>query len=319
MAENTSEIAVVPASTPKIASHKRANRRWLRRLAPYLYLAPALLVIAVFVYVPLARTVQLSLYQGNLLNPMRQYVELKNYQDILSSPVFHETLLQSGLYMIFALIGAVIVPVSLAFLTLNLTDKEIDFYQSALFLPSIIAFNVVVLIWAFFFLPTPNGLFNRIIALFGQPPNSWLKDPLFALPSIALIANWKLMGFHFLLAVAGLKAIPREYLEAAYVDGAHGWSLIRYIVLPLFAPTGLFLIVITLIGSLDAVFTPIRVMTEGGPNNATNNLMYAIYSEGFRFFRLGQASAMSVILIVVFGGLIFWQYRLLDRKVIYDR
>ncbi len=319
MAENTSDMATVSIRIPKVVTREHSNRQWLRRLAPYLYLAPAIIVIALFVYVPLARTVQLSFYQGNLLNPMRQYVELKNYQDILSSPVFHETLLQSGLYMIFALIGSVIIPVSLALLTLHLTDKEIDFYQSALFLPSIIAFNVVVLIWAFFFLPTPNGLFNRIIALFGQAPNSWLKDPLFALPSIALIANWKLMGFHFLLAVAGLKAIPKEYLEAAYVDGAHGWSLIRYIVLPLFAPTGLFLIVITLISSLDSVFTPIRVMTEGGPNNATNNLMYAIYSEGFRFFRLGQASAMSVILIVVFGGLIFWQYRLLDRKVIYDR
>jgi sn-glycerol 3-phosphate transport system permease protein len=90
-------------------------------------------------------------------------------------------------------------------------------------------------------------------------------------------------------------------------------------VLPLFAPTGVFLIVITLISAMDVVFTPIRVLTEGGPNNATNNLMYAIYSEGFRFFRLGQASTLSVILIVFFGGLIYWQYRLLDRSVTYDR
>ncbi len=293
--------------------------RSLRRLQPYFYIAPALTAIIVFVYFPLARTVHLSFYQGNLLNPTRMYVGLTNYSQLLDNPIFQRTLLQSGYYVLFSLIGSVIIPVSLALLTLHLTDKEIDFYQSTLFLPTVMAFNVVVLIWAFFLLPTPNGLFNRLIALFGQSPQSWLKDPLFALPSIALMANWKIMGFHFLLAVAGLKAIPRECLEAAYVDGAHGWTLMRRVVLPLFAPTGLFIITVTLIGSMDAVFTPIRVLTEGGPNNATNNLMYAIYSEGFRFFRLGQASAMSVVLIILFGGVIYWQYRLLDRWVTYER
>lgn len=297
----------------------RIASRTLRSAEPYLYLAPALLAILIFVYLPLARTVQLSFYQGNLLNPTRLYVGWDNYSQMLQNPIFHRILLQSGHYIAFSMIGSVIIPVSLALLTLPLTDRELAFYQSALFLPTVIAFNVVVLVWAFFLLPTPNGLFNRLVALLGQSPQSWLKDPSFALPSIALIANWKVMGFHFLLAVAGLRAIPKEVLEAAYVDGAHGWALIRRVILPLFAPTGLFLVTITLIGSLDAVFTPIRVLTEGGPNNATNNLMYAIYSEGFRFFRVGQASAMSVILIVIFGGLIYWQYRLLERWVSYER
>ncbi|NWG17120.1 MAG: sugar ABC transporter permease [Chloroflexi bacterium] len=294
-------------------------RAGLHRLVPYLYIAPALVAILLFVYVPLLRSFQLSFFRGNLLNPFREYVGLLNYQEMLTGRLFGELLLQSGLYLLFAVIGSVIVPVSLAFLTLQLTDREIDFYQSVLFLPTVIAFNVVVLIWAFFFLPTGGGLFNAIIGYFGRPPAAWLQDPVLTLPAIALIANWKIMGFHFLLAIAGLKAIPREYLEAAYVDGAHGWTLIRFIVLPLFAPTLLFILIITLIGSLDAVFTPIRVLTEGGPNNATNNLMYAIYSEGFRYFRPGQASALSVILIVLFGGLIYWQYRLFDRNVIYDR
>jgi sn-glycerol 3-phosphate transport system permease protein len=89
--------------------------------------------------------------------------------------------------------------------------------------------------------------------------------------------------------------------------------------LPLFAPTGLFLLVITLIQGLEHVFIPIEIMTTGGPANATNNLMYAVYQEGFRFFRAGMASALSVILIVVFGGLVYWQYRLLDRRITYER
>ncbi|MGQ9908503.1 MAG: carbohydrate ABC transporter permease [Candidatus Flexifilum sp.] len=302
----------------RLAAAERRGRV-LRAILPYLYLAPALIAIGLFVYVPLVRTVQLSFYRGNLLNPMRQYVGLENYLDLLGSPLFGEILWHSAVYMIFALIGSVVVPVSLALLTLQLADREVDFYQSALFVPTVIAFNVVVIIWAFFFLPTPGGLFNQILARFGVPPASWLRDTNLALPAIALIANWKLMGFHFLFAIAGLKAIPRDYLEAAYVDGASGWPLMRHIVLPLFAPTGLFLIVITLISALDVVFTPIRVLTEGGPNNATNNLMYAIYSEGFRFFRLGEASTLSVVLIALFGGLIYLQYRSLDRRIHYDR
>ncbi|MFQ3660034.1 MAG: sugar ABC transporter permease [Anaerolineae bacterium] len=312
----SAEHSMPTARKSKVHVARSINLRWL---VPYLYVAPALIAIGLFVYVPLGRAVQLSFFQGNLLNPFREYVGLGNYEIVLTSPMFHQVLLQSGLYMLFALVGSVVVPVSLALLTLQLSDREVDFYQSALFLPTVIAFNVVVLIWAFFFLPTTNGLFNRITALFGQPPNAWLKDPIWALPSIALIANWKLMGFHFLLAIAGLKAIPKEYMEAAAVDGASGWTLIRYIVLPLFAPTGLFLTTITLINAMDVVFTPIRVLTEGGPNNATNNLMYAVFSEGFRFFRLGHASAMSVILIILFGGLIYLQYRLLDRRIQYDR
>lgn len=319
MYQEVMEAAVVAGAETQVATRAHAAPWRLQWLTPYLFLAPAFLAIGIFVYLPLARTLQLSFYQGNLLNPTRLYVGLQNYADILRSPVFHDTLLQSAVYMLFSLIGAVLVPVSLALLTLHLTDREVGLYQTALFLPTVIAFNVVVLIWAFFFMPTTNGLFNRIMAAFGEPPNAWLKDPTWALPSIALMANWRLMGFHFLLAIAGLKAIPREYMEAAHVDGAHGWSMLRRVVLPLFAPTGLFLIVITLISSMDAVFTPIRVLTEGGPNNATNNLMYAVFSEGFRFFRVGQASALSVILIVILSMVIFWQFRMLNRRVSYDR
>lgn len=298
-----------------------ARIRWVRlpHITPYLYVTPALVAILIFVYLPLARTIQISFFQGNLLNPTRTFVGLDNYTALLNAPIFHEVIIQSVIYLLFALVGSAVVPVSLALLTLQLTDREIDFYQSALFLPTVIAFNVIVLIWVFFFLPTTNGLFNRVTALFGQTPTAWLKDPVFALPAVALVANWKTMGFHFLLAIAGLKAIPKEYIEAAYVDGAHGWTLMRRVILPLFAPMGLFIVIITLVGAMDAVFTPIRVMTEGGPNNATNNLMYAIYSEGFRFFRTGQASALSVVLIIGFGGLILWQYRQMDRRVSYER
>jgi len=151
------------------------------------------------------------------------------------------------------------------------------------------------------------------------PKPAWLNDPFLALPSVSLAANWKFLGFNYLIALSGLRAIPREYLEAARVDGAAGVFLLRRIVLPLFGPSALFLLVSTLLQSLEQVFVPIEVLTVGGPAGATTNLMYAVYQEGFKFFRAGRAAAESVLLIGLFAGLIVWQFRLFERRVTYER
>lgn len=294
-------------------------RRLFQQLLPYLYLAPALLFIGLFVFVPLARSVQISFYEWNLIRGDGLFVGLDNYIDIVTDKDFREILSQSLVYLLIASVAVVALPVALAFLSLQLTDKEVEFYQSALFFPTVIATSVAVLIWIWIFIPTRTGFANMLIAPFGVEPISWLTRSSTALPVVSLVANWKVLGFHFLLALAGIKAIPREYIEAAYVDGAAGWPLLRRVILPLFAPTGLFLLVVTLIQGLEYAFVPIRVMTQGGPANATNNLMYAVYQEGFQQFRAGHSAALAVLLIASFGLLAYWQYRLLDRRVYYER
>jgi ABC-type sugar transport system permease subunit len=293
---------------------------WVRRLMPYVYLAPALIFITAFVLYPLMRAVFISFHQWRLVGPPPRWVGLENYIDILTDPNFGEILLHSGLYLLFALVGSFLLPVGLALMTLQLTEREVDLFQSTLFLPTVIAANIAMTIWMYFYLPT-GGLFNELLKDYfnATAPVQFLASPASALPSVAVAANWKVIGFHFLLALAGLKAIPRDYLEAAYVDGAAGWQLVRRIILPLFAPTLLFLFIITLVQGLDNVFTPIEVMTSGGPAGATTHLMYAIFQEGFRFFRAGHAAAMSVILIVLYSGLIFFQFRLFERNIQYDR
>ncbi|MBC7810857.1 MAG: sugar ABC transporter permease [Burkholderiales bacterium] len=297
----------------------RQRKPFLQSYAPYLYLAPALIFIAIFVFYPLARTVQISFFEWNIIRDHQTYVGLENYLHLLRDDDFWQIIKQSIMYLTISVGAVVALPVSLAFLTLQLTDKEIDFYQSVLFFPTVIATSVAVLVWIWFFLPTRSGLFNTVLQPFGIETIEWLTNSFTALPAVAIVANWKVMGFHFLIALAGLKAIPRDYIEAAYVDGASGWALMRQVILPLFAPTALFLLIITLIQGLEYVFVPIRVMTLGGPANASNNLMYAVYQEGFQNFRAGYASALSVMLIVLFGGLAFIQYRVLDRRVQYER
>lgn len=307
------------AKSKPSAKVQRLNTQAIwRGVMPYLYLTPALIFIGLFVFYPMVRSVVISFYQGNLINPTRTFVGVEQYADVLTDPFFYRVMWQSVLFLLLALVGSFLLPIGLALLAYPLTEREVDVYSSAMFLPTIIASNIAVIVWIWFY-RQEGGLLNTLLETVGLPGVNWLKDSSVVLPAVSLVANWKVVGFHFLIALAGLKAIPRDYIEAAVVDGAQGWALIRRVMLPLFSPTALFLFVITLMQALDHVFVPVEVMTSGGPANATNNIFYAIYQEGFRYFRVGYASALSVLLILIFGGLIYWQYRLFERNVQYDR
>ncbi len=288
------------------------------QVKPLWFVVPVFIPLALFVFYPLFRTVYISFFEWNLVNPKREFIGFENYTEILRQPEFITMLLQSLYYMGLALIGNFLLPIGLALLTLQVSSREAEIYQTLLFIPAVIAVSIGTLIWLWFYLPA-GGLFNAILGAWQLPRPAWLNDPSLALPAVALVANWKFLGFHYLIALAGLRAIPKEFLEAARVDGASGWNLIAFVVLPLFAPSAIFLLVSTLLQSLEQVFVPIEVLTVGGPAGATDNLMYSVYNEGFKFFRAGRAAALSVFLIAAFAALIYWQFRLLEKRVTYER
>ena len=296
----------------------KLSKRVQQRLIPLLYVAPMLLLMALFVFYPLISTVFISFFEWNLVNPKREFIGLGNYLELLRDPSFASLIGQTLLYMALALIGNALLPVGLALLTLQLREREAELFQSLLFVPAVIAVSVGTLIWLWFYLPA-GGLFSALAGTLGLPRPAWLNDPAWALPAVSLVANWKYLGFNYLIALSGLRAIPTEYLEAARIDGANGWTLLRRIILPLFAPSAVFLITSSLLQSLEQVFIPIEVLTSGGPANATNNLMYNVYQEGFKFFRAGRAAASSVALIALFAGLIWWQFKSFERRISYDR
>ena len=295
----------------------RVRQRGLE-VGPYLYLLPALLALSLFTFWPLLRNVYISFFEWNLVNPKREFVGWQNYVQIITDPGFLPLLAQSAAYMGLSVIGSFLLPIGLALLTLQLSEREADLFQSLLFVPAVVAVSVGVLVWLWFYLPA-GGLLAGVSSSLGLPRPAYLNDPALALPAVALSAAWKFLGFNYLIALAGLRAIPKEYLEAARVDGANGGPLLRFVVLPMFGPSALFLLVTTLLQSLEQVFIPIEVMTTGGPAGATNNLMYAVYQEGFKYFRAGRAAAESMLLIALFAGLILWQMRMMARSVNYDR
>ncbi|BCZ90637.1 glycerol-3-phosphate ABC transporter permease (plasmid) [Thermus thermophilus] len=280
----------------------------------YLFLLPALLPLLLFVYLPLAANLALSLTDWNLLRAEARFVGLENYLALFRDPAFSQVVGQSLIYMVLAALGNFLLPLGLAFLTQGVRGRWQEFYQSLLFLPTVAAVSVASLVWLYLYLPAAGPLAKLFAALgLGLPP--LLADPRTALPAVALVANWKFLGFHYLIALAALKGLPREVLEAARVDGAQGLPLLRWVVLPLLGPVLLFLFLSALASALEYAFVPIEVMTQGGPFGRTSNLMYAVYQEAFRFFRTGVAAAEAVLLTLGLGILILGQLRLLEGRV----
>lgn len=282
------------------------------------YALPAGAFLGVFVGWPVLRVCYLSLFEWNLVSPNKTFVGLGNFAGLLGSAEFLRVLAQSLLYIGVALLGNFLLPLLLAGLTLRVGGRWVGLYQSLLFTPAVVAVSVGALLWQWIYLPT-GGLLNGLLSLFGLQGVNWLNDTRTALSAVTVVAVWKFMGFNYLIALAGLMAVPKDYLEAARVDGAAGWPLLRWVLVPLLMPTILFVALTAILQALPHVFVPVEILTRGGPSDATNNLLYAAYRDGFQFFQVGKASAESVLILALFGGAAVWQFTILDRRTGYDR
>lgn len=318
MAVTRSNLA--PAATRHQVTRRRpglvAPFGWGSAIQPYLYLAPALILLGTFAFWPLASTVYNSFFQWNMVTD-RQPVGLENFSRLLWDPALPRLLWQSGLYVLLALVSAFLLPVGLALLTRQAGQRASDLYQAVLFAPAVISTTVGAIIWQFLYLQR-GGAFNALLQLVGLPPLAWLNDPVLALPAVSLVTAWKFLGFSYVIALAGIAGLPKEQLEAARIDGADGWPLLRDIILPLLAPTLLFIGLTAVLQALPNAFVPIQLLTVGGPNGTTANLLYAVYEDAFKFFQIGRSSARSVLLVLLLGLFAIWQFRLLDRRASYD-
>lgn len=309
MIETTTISSAVPARV-------RRSRSVSGLLKPYLYILPAVVFIGLFIYWPLIQVIYLSFLKWNLISPDREWVGLANYSKVIQHRDFLPMLVQSLQYILIALAGNFVLPVALAMLTLQVSSRASDVYQSLLFTPTVVATAVAALLWQWIYSPS-GGLLNEALGALNLPTPNWLNDPSYALGSVGLVAVWKFLGFNYLIALAGLKAIPRDFLEAARVDGATGWKLVRTVILPMLAPTLLFIALTSALQALPNVFVPIQIMTAGGPSNASTNLVYSVYESGFRLFQIGRASAEAVLTVMLLGGIAYWYFRLLDRRTHY--
>lgn len=280
--------------------------------AAWLLLAPGLVAIGVFFFLPVAAALALSVTDFDIYaigHPENvRFVGLGNFTRLTGTPVFW-TALKNTLY--FALVGAplsVLAALGAALLVNARLVRGKAFFRTALFAPFVTTLVAVAIVWRSLYHPR-YGLINAALGAVGLGPVDWLGDPHWAMPAIILLAVWKNFGYNMLIFIAGLQRIPAELHEAAELDGAGAWTQLRHVTLPLLAPTFVFVGVITAIGYFQLFAEP-YVMTQGGPLKSTLSMVLLMYEEGFRWWRLGSAATVAVVLFVIILAATVLQLRL---------
>lgn len=277
-------------------------------------IVPAMVVFVLFYLFPIVYMTYLSTVEWDLLRPDKTFVGLGNFSDLMEDRVFLQVLYNSFLFTALSVALCLALALLLA-LRMNRTGFFSAFLQGTVFSPYIISMVSVSLLWMWMMDPQ-YGLLNAALEFVGLPGLKWLRDPHTSLLSLVLVSVWKNVGFYALVILAGLQSIPKEIYEAADLDETPAWRSFWKITLPMLSPTLFFLVVVGMIHSFQ-VFDSINIMTQGGPINSTNTLVYYIYENGFRFYKIGYAAAAGVILMVIIGLLTFLHFRFLERRVHY--
>lgn len=262
-----------------------------------LFLAPSLIVLAVFVFWPIAQSVVLSVHQWRFGAEVQEFVGLANYDRMWRDARFWNAFWNTVYFTVVFVPLGIVIPLGLA-LALNRAIPFRTLFRSAIFLPVIASFAVVALVWRFLLDPD-IGLLSHWASFFGLPRFAPLRDPDWAMPAVILVALWKNAGFNMVIYLAGLQAIPPVLYEAARIDNASRWTQFRKITWPQLKTTNVFVLVISIIGAFQ-VFDPVFVLTpNGGPLFTTETMVSFIYRQGISQFNLSYAAAIGFVLFAI--------------------
>lgn len=266
-----------------------------KTISAYFFLLPAGIILLIFFFIPFFQTIYLSFfdYSKDIYHP--NFVFLQNYFELIKSPIFIKTILNTFYFLLLCVPFLVIFPLFLAIL-INQKIACKNIYKVIIYLPVII--SIVVVAIAFKWLYAPMGLLNFFLEKFNIAPIGWLSDPKYAMISVALVTIFKGVGYYMMIYLSALMSVPKELYEAAEVDGAVGFRKHLLVTIPHIMPI---IALVSTISSISAlkVFVEIYVMTKGGPLNSTKTIVYYIYEKAFENLDLGLASAGAVILLFI--------------------
>lgn len=276
----------------------------------YLFILPFFLVFSYFYFIPAFQVILDSFTDYDLFTS-RNFVGLANYQALLTDDKFMQSVQNTFLYTIFTLFPTLALGLLLASLANSALIKS-KISRMLIFMPHVVSMVAVSMIWIFLYEPT-NGIFNGILRAFGLQEYNYLLDPNMALPCLIVMGIWKGVGYNMVIFLSGLKSIPEQYYEAAKLDGSSALHTFFRITLPLLSPTTSFLLITGLISSFN-VFEQVNIMTSGGPLYRTTTIVHQIYLNGFSQYKLGYASAMSVVLLVIIMIISAVNFKLTQEK-----
>jgi multiple sugar transport system permease protein len=284
------------------AVQRRGRTYWTRSrketLAAWLFILPDFVGLLIFVAVPMALSLSLGFFSVDGFGGYK-FIGLANYNRMFHDPLFLESIEVTIVYVVCLVPGLYVSGLGLALLVRQ-RIPWIGVWRSLFFMPYVVSLVVIALIWKVLLIDKV-GFINQMLELVGLQGRSWLGDPKLALGAVLAVTIWFLMGYYMIIFLSGLQEIPREYYEAAKIDGANPWAMFTNITLPLLRPTSFFVILVSTVAAVSgsSAFDLIYVMTNGGPANSTSLAVFYIYEQAFKFNNYGYAAAMASSVVVI--------------------
>lgn len=285
-----------------------------KHFTAFIYLLPSLIFLSIFTYYPIFDAFRLGLYKFNAFTPEPVFQWFQNYIRFFNNPIFWQVIANNVIFAVATIFSTMVLALFFAILINEVALKSP--FRLSLFYPLLIPYAAAAMVWVFMYDPS-LGPINKFLGMFGIPSIGWLGDRRYSLLAIILMTMWKNVGYYMMIYLAGLQNVPRELYDAAKADGA-SWSLKHYhVTLPLIGPSTLFIFVVSIIQSFK-VFTPIYLMTEGGPGYSSNVLIYYTYEYAFKFWQLGKASALTSMMILILLLLVLIVFGVFGRRITYQ-
>ncbi len=301
--------------TGKVLTRRQHRQR--ERILAYLLLTPTLIAFAAFMFWPVIQTFQLSFYKWNMVSPNKKFVGLANYTKLLQDEVLHKVLANTLWYILLFILICFVLPYILSYLLSFVVKKGASFFKVSFFIPSLISLVVEAIIMSWIFNPL-SGPLATITKAFGKDFPIWSQTSGLVIVVLTLITSWKIFGYNVIVLLAATASVPMELIETAKIEKTPNWEIFLRIVVPMSSATGIYVFLITLVWGMQWVFTPINVLTMGGPNNGSSNIIFAVYKEAFTVFQTGSASALAVLTMAFFVVLLLLEIRFVEKGVYYE-
>lgn len=288
-----------------------------RKWQAFLFLLPSVFFFVVFSYWPLLQNLYLSFFSWNMVSPNMNFVGLDNYVSVLGSEELIKILVNTVVFVAIMLVLNFVLPYLFSFVLGHLIERGKGFYRSALFMPATLSLAVASILFLWIYNPLAGPL-SIVLSWFDVESPRWFKENWLVIFAICTIIGWKVFGYNLIVMLAAMLAVPKEMIEAAKLENASNWQIFKQIIVPMTSSTAIYVFTITVVFGLQYVLVPVNMLTQGGPDQGSSNLVYIIYQYAFVFFQTGKSAAFAIITMVCYIAFLLFRNKYLEKKVYYE-
>ncbi len=283
----------------------------------FLFLLPSIFFFVVFSYWPLLQNLYLSFFSWNMVSPNMTFVGIENYTAVLGSEELIKILANTVVFVAIMLVLNFVLPYLFSFVLGHLIERGKGFYRSTLFMPATLSLAVASILFLWIYYPLAGPL-SIVLSWFDLESPRWFKENWLVIFAICTIIGWKVFGYNLIVMLAAMLAVPKEMIEAAKLENASNWQIFKQIIVPMTSSTAIYVFTITVVFGLQYVLVPVNMLTQGGPDQGSSNLVYIIYQYAFVFFQTGKSAAFAIITMICYIAFLLFRTKYLEKKVYYE-